>query len=635
MSTLRLIKTNFTAGEIAPQLLGRGDLRAYENGARTLKNVVIHPTGGLSRRRGTYYIDTARGNGRLITFAFNTEQTYLIAATDMNLAIYHNGIKLIDLASPWTIDQIKNLTWTQSADTVLFCHPDVPPQKLLRLSDTSWTLSGWVFTKADTADVLLQPYYKFADDNVTLTPSATTGTITIIASIPVFQSGHAGTRLRIGDKEVLITSYSSSTIVTADVKQTLSGIAATVDWAEQSFSAIRGYPQCAVYHQDRLVIGGSRDLPNRLWFSKSGDLWNFDKGDGLDADSIEFGLLSDQINIIRALFSGRHLQVFTSGAEWIVTGTPLTPTNIQLNRQTRIGSVMDRYIPPVDIDGATMFVGSTGQDMREFLYTDVEQAYQANDLALISRHLFKDPVDQCFDPLQRILFLPLQSGTMVALTIYRTEDVFAWSRIETDGTFVSVATVDRVVYALIKRQDNQYFIERFDTDYLLDSCLSGEVQNPTDTWSGLDHLNNCTVSIIADGIVAGEKTVGNNEVILDAPARNVIIGLPYTHEIDPLPPGVLTLDGGGRAMRLVRAVFRLQDTAALSVDVGRGFKDISLRNFAQNSQMDQPPQQYNGDMTVHAFGWTTDGTQSLWRLQQSSPLPCTILGVTTEIKVNE
>ena len=66
----------------------------------------------------------------------------------------------------------------------------------------------------------------------------------------------------------------------------------------------------------------------------TGDLWNFDKGDGLDADSIEFGLLSDQVNAIRALFSGRNLQVFTSGAEWIVTGSPLTPTNIQLDRQT-------------------------------------------------------------------------------------------------------------------------------------------------------------------------------------------------------------------------------------------------------------------------------------------------------------
>jgi len=54
---------------------------------------------------------------------------------------------------------------------------------------------------------------------------------------------------------------------------------------------------------------------------------------------------------------------------------------------------MSRYVPPRDVDGATLFVGSTGTELREFLFTDVEQAYQATDLALMSRHLIKDPVD--------------------------------------------------------------------------------------------------------------------------------------------------------------------------------------------------------------------------------------------------
>src|SRR3546814_14653886 len=51
---------------------------------------------------------------------------------------------------------------------------------------------------------------------------------------------------------------------TAEVKQTLAGTAATKDWVEQAFSTVRGWPVSVVFHQDRLVIGGSRDLPNRL-----------------------------------------------------------------------------------------------------------------------------------------------------------------------------------------------------------------------------------------------------------------------------------------------------------------------------------------------------------------------------------
>ena len=35
MSRVRQIKTTFTSGEVSRRLLGRGDLRAYENGALT------------------------------------------------------------------------------------------------------------------------------------------------------------------------------------------------------------------------------------------------------------------------------------------------------------------------------------------------------------------------------------------------------------------------------------------------------------------------------------------------------------------------------------------------------------------------------------------------------------------------
>lgn len=43
MSNLLQVKTNFTAGCIGRNLYGRGDLSIFENGARTLENVIIHP----------------------------------------------------------------------------------------------------------------------------------------------------------------------------------------------------------------------------------------------------------------------------------------------------------------------------------------------------------------------------------------------------------------------------------------------------------------------------------------------------------------------------------------------------------------------------------------------------------------
>lgn len=632
MTRLREIKTTFTAGEVSPELLGRGDLKAYENGALRLRNVFINPTGGVTRRSGLAFIDTARGAGRLIAFEFNTEQTYLLVLTDEKIDVYANGINVTNIDSPWTEDQIKNIAWTQSADTLLLVHPDVPPKTLTRNAGGTWSLADWQFFTDE--DIVYQPYFKFAASDVTLTPSGTSGSITLTSSSSVFTAEHENTRMRVCGKEVEITDFDSATVVTVTVIETLDGTDPTIDWAEQAFSAARGYPATVAFHQDRLVIGGSRDLPNRLWFSKSGDLFNFDLGEGLDDEGIEFAILSDQVNAIRGIFSGRHLQVFTSGAEWMVTGDPLTPTSVQIRRQTRIGSVVDRYIPPVNVDGATFYIARNRQEIHEFLYTDLEQAYQSSDLGLLSRHVVGRPVDQDYDQKNRLLFVVRDDGQFATLTVYRSEAVSAWTLHETAGTALSVAVVGEDVYLLVNRDDT-YTIEQFDEALNLDSSLSGESGSPNTVWSGLDHLEGQIVSILADNMVHADKIVSSGSVTLDSAASAVSIGLSYTHEVQPLPPNTTGHAGGGRKVRLVEGTFRLKDTQALRLDVGRGFYDVSLRDIGEDEILDEPPPFVSRDISARALGWQADGTQPLWHIEQAVPLAFTLLSVETEIKVND
>lgn len=623
-------KTNFTGGELSPDLLGRSDLNAYGNGALALRNVFINPTGGVTRRFGLAYVATAAGNGRLIPFEFNTEQTYLLVVTDGQIRIYAGGTLVDTLASPWSEEQIPQLAWCQSADTLLLTHPEIVPQKLTRGSGGAWSLSDWSFFTEN--NVVHQPYFKFAETAVTLSASATTGTITLTASAPVFHAGHENTRLRIGGKEVLVTDFDSATVVTATVIQTLSGTSATIDWEEQAFSPVRGYPVTAAFHQDRLVIGGSRDLPNRLWFSRSGDLFNFNLGTGLDDDAIEFSILSDQVNAIRGIFSGRHLQIFTSGAEWMVTGDPLTPSAVQIRRQTRIGSVVERYIPPVNVDGATMFVARNRREIQEFLYTDLEQAYRTTDLAVLARHMVESPVDQDYDQKNRILFILREDGKFAAFTVYRAEKVGGWTLHETQGAVKSIALVGDEVYLLVHRNDI-YTIELFDPSLNLDSALKGSAVTPAANWSGLDHLEGLSVSVIADGIVKDSQTVIDGAVTLNEPAGEVEIGLPYTHIVEPMPPDMLGVTGSSLKSRLIRAAFRIKDTAALRLDLGRGLKDIPLRRVG-GVMLDTPPPLVTGDIDVRGLGWPQARTRGLWRIEQEAPLPFTLLSVATEIKVN-
>lgn len=635
MARVKTLKTNFTAGEISTELFGRGDLSAYNNGAARLQNVRIIATGGVTRRRGLRHIDLTLGIGRLAPFEFNTNQVYLMTFTDRKVSVYLNDAKIKTLTTPWTEEQLAKLTWTQSADTLLLVHPDVPPKKLTRKGADEWSISDWKFHEKD--DRIFQPFYKFEDEDVTLTPSATSGTITLSASADVFLDGHVNTRFRLANKEVEVTAVTNATTATAEVKETLPGTTPEKDWEEAAFSAARGYPVSCCFHQDRLVIGGSRDLTNRLWLSKSADLFNFDLGDAEDDEAIEFAILSDQVNAIRAVFSGRHLQVFSSGAEWMVTGDPLTPTAIQLKRQTRIGSPVDRSILPRDVDGATLYVSRNGRELREFLFADVEQAYQSNDLAVLSDRMMRSPVDQDFHKEQRILYLVNADGTVATVTVFRPEKVTAWSLLETDGKVESVAVVGEDVYLLIDRNGSRR-IEKFDDALLTDAAITatlGEEEEPKTEWVGLDHLEGRTVDIIADGIVRAPLTVSENKLVLDEPASEVQIGLPYTHIIEPLP---IFQPGGngvtqGTAVRLVKAAFRLLNTAALSVDTGQGLRPLPFKKFGTGA-LDAPIIPMTGDKSVRALGWTRGEPIPLWRIEQSDPLPCTVLSVLTEISSN-
>ena len=93
----------------------------------------------------------------------------------------------------------------------------------------------------------------------------------------------------------------------------------------------------------------------------------------------------------------------TDVGEWVVSGSPLTPTNVSVDLQTTVGSPLDRQIRPILVDGATLFAGASKRDLREFIFSDTEQAYQAPDIALCldtlsrsKRHGIRSRHEICF-----------------------------------------------------------------------------------------------------------------------------------------------------------------------------------------------------------------------------------------------
>lgn len=631
MNNLAAVKTNFTAGQVCSNLLGRGDLKIYENGARKMENVIIHPTGGVSRRKGLKFISQPDKKCRLLPFEFNTEQTYLLCLSDNLLEVYKDDQVLASLETPWSGEQLFQLNYTQSADTLLVVHPDVPPKQISRNADEVWKISDWEYYSKD--GMIFCPYFNFHQRKVNLTFSGTSGAITAAADADIFSAAHVGSYIKAYDGLVKITAVANAKNISGEVVKKLSSASKTTDWEEAAFSNARGWPTSVTYHQNRMVIGGSKGLPNRLWLSKSSDLFNFDLGKALDDEAIEFAILSDQVNAIKAVVSTRHLLVFTTGAEWMVSGDPLTPEKIQLKRQTNVGIYSPCNIMPQHVDGATIFVSSSGRQLREFLYTDVEQAYQAKDLTLLSCDIISAPRDVAFHPDECVLYLVLGDGTVSCLTTYRTEGVTAWSKLITDGKFLSVAVIGDDIYFSIQR-GGKYFIEKFVADSFIDCSIRLSSTTPQRDWGGLEHLEGREVAVLADGFSVGKEIVEDGQIHLLVEAREVVAGLPYSHLIEPLPYMVdAQRPYSPKALRVINAIFRIIDSKSFSVDLGNGYVPVPLKRIHRDAIFDSPPSSYSGDVELRALGWIRDMNKPMWSVKSDEPLAFTLLSVVSEIKI--
>jgi hypothetical protein len=298
-----------------------------------------------------------------------------------------------------------------------------------------------------------------------------------------------------------------------------------------------------------------------------------------------------------------------------------------------VGSLTERTLPPVDVEGATLFASRTGNEVREFIYNDTEQAYTATDLALLSREMIAAPQSLAYDKTRRTLFVVRGDGGFVTLTLYRAEAVVAWTRHETDGAVLSFAVVGDQTYALVQR-GSDYVLENFQDGLMLDSAISGTAASPVSVWSGLDHLDGRTVAVVADAKVQPNATVTAGSITLENPAMAVTVGLPFAHRIEPLPPNTVGNDGAGRAARLIEAQFRLQNTYALSVDVGLGLRQVSLQRGLGQTEIGAAPVRFDGDHAARGMGWSKDLTTPLWKISGDTPLPFTLLSVSATININ-
>ena len=151
MGRTRVIQHSLNGGILSPTAFARVDINKYHTSVADALNVNAHPHGGMFKRQGLKYIDTLAGDGRLIKFAFNITQYYALVFTNLKIAVYYNDTKVQDVTTTYTLAQVKELGYAQSADTMIIAHNDHIPRALVRNSGTGvWSISNITLTNIPT-----------------------------------------------------------------------------------------------------------------------------------------------------------------------------------------------------------------------------------------------------------------------------------------------------------------------------------------------------------------------------------------------------------------------------------------------------------------------------------------------------
>jgi len=615
----------FNAGELSRNIDGRSDFEVYKVGCRSLENFVVLQQGGVERRAGTEFVQLTGSDGsapaRLIPFDFSSDIKYVIElGTDYAKVHYTdaNGVDQVVTVTEtddigYTTAELETIQYNRRYDTLVLTCPTketmilertaidptfairnisyvYPPLQEQNLTSTNinvgtvssgdqytgtvplvasgalfdsghigshWAIdhiratdkkdivfevtsgttqvfsdvldasfSNWSFETSDTwnGDIELQRNIAGAGWETYLPIGDTsTGTARNFADASTQREG-ANTELRIaytrnnGNMSVTlttdnayhkgvvkITAVADSTNATATIVSQIQGGQAdpdaTVYWAEGAFSTYRGFAPASEFFENRLWFAGSKDQPADIFASQFGDIYNF-LGGSLSTDAIK-----------RTIDSPEEPK-WLEGKRYLFLGTSETAVSIRsadedaLMTQSNITTLVENAYgsDPLQAEIANdviVYVQRDGLKLRELVYNNVQDTFIGNDLNLISEDITESGIKEMFvqkTPNQFVWCIK-QNGDACVMTYDRGQNVRGWARIETDGDFISAATIhnggEDTIWACVKRTtgsgNTKYCIEKFhprkDLNWYVDSgkefqgtgSKSGiAIQNPSD-----------------------------------------------------------------------------------------------------------------------------------------------------------
>jgi len=226
-------------------------------------------------------------------------------------------------------------------------------------------------------------------------------------------------------------------------------------------------------------------------------------------------------------------------------------------------------------------------------------------------------------------FLTVNSQDSVRLAV--TNETHAKVKSVTSITETTENEVWIVVERIINGSTVKY-IEYLDSTLNQDSGLSGTVTGASTKVTSLDHLEGETVQILIDDAVYPPQKVTNGAVTVSLPSsfasKTIEVGLGFVSTVKTLNVEAGASTGSvaqGRKKRYNEVIVRLLNTVGVTINGDQ----MPFRSSAD--EMGQPIPAFTGDKRVTNLGWDREGKITV---QQTQPLPFTILGITGTISTS-
>lgn len=593
-------------------------------------------------------------------------------AVNSSTSPHPNAGDIVEVVSPFSYADLKEVRYVQREDVMYFTHPDYDEQILTRSDHHDWDFSTAAYLPTISAPTNLAGSYdglsgsydvEYQVAAISLAGEESLPSELVTVSADASSDWEAGKRVKLtwtsvpgADLYVLYKNsrgYFGYIGSTTDLEFRDDNIAPdSADGPKTSrdpFSGADNKPGSVGIYQQRKVYGRSRNSPQTSWLTQSGTMDNLSVSRPLkDTDAITAQLDSNQVNSILHYVPMKDLVVVTNNGVWTLSSgansDSLTPTTIRYDLQSADGG---SYLRPIVSGNTILMVPSYRNGAKELFYQIQAGGFEGSDLHLLSNHLFDNDkiVDWAFQRDDSIVWCVMESGNLCTLTYLRSHDVVAWTTHDTQGTFESVIVVkndsrDIPYFGVLRTIGGsqvrfiEELCERLPGDVLEDSCfLDASVSydgTATDTFTGADHLAGETCKALADGNVIEDVVVDDTGgFTLPYEYSKVHLGLGYVADFETLDVDYQGQEGPGfgNLKNITEVTLAMEKTRGISV--GPDDEHLTEMKFRTDEDYNEHTRMFTGkkDITIEPM-WDSNGRI---HVRQPHPLPVTILSHIPEV----